>query len=127
MATATAARRSKRTRCNDPAGCRKLAPPGRKRCDDHKPGSRRPADNRPATKPLIGKVEPRHWTRPLRPLTRLTTRGYEVIDFAEAIGMPLQEWQKFAVIHALELLPGGDYRFRTVLIIVARQNGKLAT
>jgi hypothetical protein len=120
--TSAATRARKRTRCTRPE-CRKLAPPGRKRCEDHKPGAR-PPDNRPPAKPLIGKTEPRHWTKPLRPLTRLTTRGYEVIDFAEMIGMPLQPWQKFAVIHALELLPDGHYRFRTVLIIVARQNGK---
>ncbi|HMG63642.1 MAG TPA: LAGLIDADG family homing endonuclease, partial [Streptosporangiaceae bacterium] len=121
--TSAATRARKRTRCTYPAGCRKLAPPGRKRCEDHKPGAR-PPDNRPPSKPLIGKTEPRLFTKPLRPLTRLTTRGYEVIDFAEMIGMPLQPWQQFAVIHALELNPDGTYRFRTVLIIVARQNGK---
>jgi len=69
-------------------------------------------------------AEPRLYTKPLRPLTRLTTRGYEVIDFAEMIGEPLLPWQQQAVIRALELRPDGRYRFRTVLIIVARQNGK---
>lgn len=113
----------KRTRCTHP-GCRKLAPAGRKRCDDHKPGAR-PIDNRPETrKKLYGRTEPRLYTKPLRPLTRQTTRGYEVIDFAEMIGQPLLPWQQFAVKHALELLPDGHYRFRTVLIVVARQNGK---
>lgn len=36
------------------------------------------------------------------------------------------EWQRFLLKHALELLPGhGDiFRFRTVLLLVARQNGK---
>lgn len=120
--TSAATRSRKRTRCTYP-DCRKLAPPKRKRCDDHKPGAR-PPDNRPATRKLIGRTEPRLYTKPLRPLTRLTTRGYEVIDFAEMIGMPLLPWQQFAVIHALELLPDGHYRFRTVLILVARQNGK---
>lgn len=33
-------------------------------------------------------------------------------------------WQKFAAVHAGELLPDGRPRFRIVLIIVARQNGK---
>jgi len=35
-------------------------------------------------------------------------------------------WQKWFLIHALELLPGPDqvFRFRTVLLLVARQNGK---
>lgn len=38
----------------------------------------------------------------------------------------LLEWQRWLLIHALELLPGSDSvpRFRTVLLLVARQNGK---
>lgn len=116
-ATRAAARR-KRTRCTGP-GCRRLAPPGRKRCDEHKPGKTGPGRGK-----LFGRTEPRRFTRPLRPLTRATSRGYEVIDFAEMIGEPLLPWQKWAVIHALELLPDGSYRFRTILILVARQNGK---
>lgn len=38
----------------------------------------------------------------------------------------LLEWQRWLLIHALELLPGPDliFRFRTVLLLVARQNGK---
>jgi phage terminase large subunit-like protein len=28
------------------------------------------------------------------------------------------------LIHALELLPDGTFRFRTVVLLVARQNGK---
>lgn len=40
----------------------------------------------------------------------------------------LLEWQRWLLIHALELLPGSDlvFRFRTVLLLVARQNGKTA-
>ncbi|WP_066041922.1 terminase large subunit domain-containing protein [Herbiconiux solani] len=36
------------------------------------------------------------------------------------------EWQRWLLIHALELLdrPGAIFRFRTVLLLVARQNGK---
>jgi hypothetical protein len=37
-ASSSSAQRAKRNRCNSPEGCRKLAPPGRKRCEDHKPG-----------------------------------------------------------------------------------------
>jgi hypothetical protein len=73
---------------------------------------------------LKGRTEPRLWTPPLRRLTRKTSRGYEIADFAEMIGEPLLPWQRWAVIHAMELLPDGTYRFRTVLILVARQNGK---
>lgn len=38
----------------------------------------------------------------------------------------LLEWQRWLLIHALELLagPGAVFRFRTVLLLVARQNGK---
>ena len=73
---------------------------------------------------MYGRAEARVFTPPLRPLTRKTSRGFEVIDFAEMIGEPLLPWQQWAVIHALELNPDGTYRFRTVLILVARQNGK---
>ncbi len=40
------------------------------------------------------------------------------------LGHPFDPWQEFAVIHAGEKLPDGRPRFRLVLIIVARQNGK---
>src|SRR5262245_1903413 len=125
------AQRAGRKRCTR-ASCRKLAPAGRKRCDDHKPGAsgnpakRGPAGpKRPPARPrLLGRTEPRLFTPPLRPLNRKTSRGFEVIDFAKMIGEPLLPWQEWAVIHALELNPDGTYRFRTVLILVARQNGK---
>jgi hypothetical protein len=73
---------------------------------------------------LVGRTQPRLFTPPLRQLNRRTTRGYEVIDFADAIGVPLTPWQKWWLIHALELNPDGTYRFRVVLTLVARQNGK---
>jgi hypothetical protein len=113
-----------RKRCTF-AGCRKLGTPGRKRCEDHKPGaSTRPPGRGPGRKKLIGRTEARVFTKPLRPLNRKTSRGFEVIDFAEMIGEPLLPWQQWAVIHALELNPDGSYRFRKILILVARQNGK---
>jgi hypothetical protein len=122
-ASAPPTARKARTRCTGP-GCRKLAPPGRKRCDEHKPGaSTRPPGRGPGRK-LLGRTEARVYTKPLRPLNRKTSRGYEVIDFAKMIGEPLLPWQEWAVIHALELNPDGSYRFRTVVILVARQNGK---
>jgi hypothetical protein len=37
---------------------------------------------------------------------------------------PLDPWQQWAVIHLGELLPDGRPRFRQILILVARQNGK---
>jgi len=73
---------------------------------------------------VLGRTEPRIWTPALRELTPDTSFGFDVIDFAEAIGWPLDPWEQWAVIHGGELLPDGRPRFRFVLILVARQNGK---
>lgn len=78
----------------------------------------------PGSGPVLGRTEPRIWTPPLRELTPDTSYGFEVIDFAQEIGHPLLPWQEFAVIHGGELLPNGWPRFRILLLIVARQNGK---
>lgn len=86
-------------------------------------GSRSSAQ-RPASKKLTGLVTPRLWTQPLRTLNRRTSLGYECADFQEIAGEPFLPWQRWTVIHALELMPDGEFRFRIVLIIVARQNGK---
>lgn len=74
--------------------------------------------------PLIGSAEPRLATAPLGPLDRGTSYGFDVIDFAREIGRPLLPWQEVAVIRGGELLPDGRPRFRVLLLIVARQNGK---
>jgi hypothetical protein len=79
------------------------------------------AGNRPK---LIGKPTPRLYTPPLRTLNRRTSRGYELVEFAEMIGEPFQPWQSWLAKHALELNPDGTYRYRTVVVLVARQNGK---
>ncbi len=74
---------------------------------------------------LLGSVTPRLYTPPLRDLTPDTSYGFDVIDFArDVLGTPLDPWEEWTVIHAGELLPDGRPRFRTALIIVARQNGK---
>lgn len=57
-------------------------------------------------------------------LTPETSYGFRVIRFAEVIGLALDPWEALAAIHAGELLPDGRPRFRTLLILVARQNGK---
>lgn len=73
----------------------------------------------------FGRTEPRLWTLPLRELTPETSLGFEVIEFALVfLGIDLYPWQKWLLIHALELLPDGSYRFRRVIVLVARQNGK---
>lgn len=74
---------------------------------------------------LVGREEPRLWTRPLRPLREETSLGFEVIEFALVfLGVDLYPWQKWLLIHALELNPDGTFRFRRVVVLVARQNGK---
>ena len=84
----------------------------------------------------LGSTTPRIWTRPLVKgrrgpcgcgcaLTRRTSYGFAVEDFArEVLGAPLDPWERWAAIHGGELLPDGRPRFRILLLIVARQNGK---
>jgi hypothetical protein len=74
--------------------------------------------------PMLGKSEPRLFTPSLRELTPATSYGFEVIDFAREIGHPLLPWQRTAVVRGGELLPDGRPRFRIVLLLVSRQNGK---
>lgn len=77
------------------------------------------------SKKLVGKTVPRIWTKPLRELTPETSLGFEVIEFARVVlQVELRPWQQWLLIHALELLPDGQYRFRRVVVLVARQAGK---
>jgi hypothetical protein len=74
---------------------------------------------------IFGITEPRLWTPPKRELTPETTRGFEAIAFAEEIiGITLTPWQRWLFIHALELNEDGTFRFRTIIVLIARQNGK---
>lgn len=84
---------------------------------------------------MRGRTVPRLWTPPLVTgppgpcacgcaLTPATSFGFDVIDFARDIGAPFDEWQELAAIHIGEQLPDGRPRFRIVLILVSRQNGK---
>ena len=86
----------------------------------------------------LGSEQPRIFTAPLRKLTRQTSLGFDAIDFAEDVcGIELYPWQRWLLIHALELDPAltvatmGErhrldplFRFRKVVVLVARQNGK---
>jgi hypothetical protein len=84
----------------------------------------------------IGSVRPRLWTPPLITgppgpcpcecaLTPDTSYGFDVVTFArDVLAKPLDPWQELAAIHVGELLPDGRPRFRIIIIIVARQNGK---
>lgn len=74
---------------------------------------------------LRGSETPRIFTPPARELTPETSRGFACIAFAEDIlEIRLHPWQRWLLIHALEVNPDGAYRFRTVVLLVARQNGK---
>ena len=80
---------------------------------------------------MYGKTEARLFTPPLRKLTRRTSLGFAAIEYArEILHMSLYPWQEWALVHALEIK--GDlegewtFRYRTVLIMVSRQNGKTA-
>ena len=78
---------------------------------------------------MMGKTEPRLFTPPLRELTPETSLGFAAIEYArDVMGKVLYPWQAFALIHILEIIGSLDgewtFRFRTVLIMVSRQNGK---
>jgi len=92
----------------------------------------------PATRELVvlGSTHPRIATAPLVvgppgpcgcgcALTPLTSYGFDVEEFAAVVlGVILDDWQRYLVIHAGELFADGRPRFLQVLILVARQNGK---
>jgi hypothetical protein len=74
---------------------------------------------------VLGRTEPRLATEPLRRLTKRTTLGFEAAEFCESVlGMDLLPWQRWWLLHALEVDDGGGFRFRTVVTLMARQNGK---
>lgn len=80
---------------------------------------------------LYGREIPRIFTPPLAKLeprsstTERRTLGYSVIDFAEEVlQIELYPWQRWLLIHGLELLKDGTPRFRNVIVLVARQSGK---
>ena len=78
---------------------------------------------------MMGKTIPRIYTPPLRKLTEETSLGYACIEYARTVlNKNLYPWQEWALIHGLEIkgdLDGGwKFRFRTVLYLISRQNGK---
>lgn len=82
---------------------------------------------------VLGITEPRIYTKPLEqhcnPLTGELlddyTDGPAAIAFAKELGITLFPWQEWFLNHALELDETGKfYRFRIIICMVARQNGK---
>lgn len=88
------------------------------------------------TSEIHGSILPRIFTPPLIEgppgpcgcgcaLTPETSYGFDVEVFArDVVRQPLDPWERWAVIHGGELLPDGRPRFRQLLVLVARQNGK---
>lgn len=78
---------------------------------------------------MMGVTTPRIWTPPLRELTEETSLGFAAIEYAKTVlGKALYPWQEWALIHGLEIVGSLDtewkFRFRTVLYMISRQNGK---
>src|SRR3954471_5251602 len=74
---------------------------------------------------VLGRVQPRLWTPPLRDLSQEDASwGYDFIAFCELIGFPLDPWQCWLAVHLGELYEDGSARYRKAIILVARQNGK---
>ena len=76
-----------------------------------------------------GSTEPRIYTPENRELTPETSLGFALVDFAQdVLSIELLPWQRWLFIHALEIDGSFDdewqFRYRTVLILVARQQGK---
>lgn len=77
----------------------------------------------------MGRTEARIFTPPLRDLTPDTSLGYACNEYAKTVlGKHLYPWQEWALIHAFEITGDLDgdwlFRFRTVVFLISRQNGK---
>lgn len=78
------------------------------------------------TTQLLGSTTPRLWTPALRDLAEPgSTLGPECARFASVmLGVEFDPWQRWLADHLLELREDGSFRYRTFLLLVARQNGK---
>src|SRR6266536_1897973 len=92
-----------------------------------------------AASDVLGCIEPRLWTRPLVTgppgpcgcgcaLSPDTSMGFRHAAFArDTVRRPFAAHQEWLAIPAGELLPDGRPRFRKVIALMARQNGKTET
>jgi phage terminase large subunit-like protein len=71
-------------------------------------------------KPLIGHKIPRIHT----PFLKGDSRVDEVADLAVKIGQPLLEWQYLVLQDMLRIDSKGDFKRKTMGLLIARQNGK---
>lgn len=74
----------------------------------------------------VGRVEARVFTPPLRDVgDPRWSLGHKFVAFCDVIlRRPLDPWQRWCAIHMFELNEDGSFRFRTIILLVARQNGK---
>ena len=71
-------------------------------------------------KPLVGAVKPRICT----PFLKGASKIDEVAELAEKIGQPLLDWQRLVLEDMLRVDAKGDFRRKTMGLLIARQNGK---
>ena len=79
-----------------------------------------PAKRGAKKKPLVGAVKPRICT----PFLKGASKVGEVAELAEKIGMPLLDWQLLVLEDMLRVDAKGDFRRKTMGLLIARQNGK---
>ena len=79
-----------------------------------------PAKRGAKKKPLVGAVKPRIHT----PFLKGDSRVQEVSDLADKIGMPLLDWQRFVLEDMLRVDANGEFKRKTMGLLIARQNGK---
>jgi phage terminase large subunit-like protein len=71
-------------------------------------------------KPLVGAIKPRICT----PFLKGASKVDEVSDLADKIGMPLLDWQRLVLEDMLRIDAKGEFRRKTMGLLIARQNGK---
>jgi phage terminase large subunit-like protein len=79
-----------------------------------------PAKRGARKKPLLGAVKPRIHT----PFLKGDSRLKEVSDLADKIGMPLLDWQRLVLEDMLRIDGKGEFKRKTMGLLIARQNGK---
>jgi hypothetical protein len=67
-----------------------------------------------------GVTEPRIWTKS----PDLPSLGVDFIEFCESIGFTLLPWQQFLAHEICKVREDGNWYFKEVAVIIARQNGK---
>lgn len=65
-----------------------------------------------------------HVPRLHTPLLKGKSRSNEIVELAERIGMPLMDWQKWVVDDMMKIDEQGNFRRKTIGLLIARQNGK---